>query len=294
MPELSLPGQTAHVHPDRADYDRFLAEFGLTAAWVAQVAANPHDQIPMPDGCCAQVAPSAIDGLGLFATAALAPGQTAAPARRGGCRTPAGRYANHAASPNAVAVARSSGACPDIDFVARRAIAAGEEITLDYRQALRANPGLTAAVPGSAARRDAITDLVAALMAHGERASPPLKHTLCDGMYMRELFIPAGMLLAGKVHKVACLNICSAGDIEIVTEHGMLRAGGGFTAASPAFTQKLGYAYADTVWVNVFRTDLTDLAAIERALFMDDDETIAHLDPEGRHFGDFLRLRGTP
>lgn len=288
---------------DRADYARFLAEFSLTAEWVAQVSANESDQIAMPSGYCMRVKPSTIHGLGMFAPCLVPKGEIIAPARVGGKRTPAGRYVNHSATPNAVAQLHMGVPDGDIALVALRAIGTGEEVLVDYRQTCRLNgigtppkaPPATvsptaAAVAAFAAmpRREQMTSLIADLMMHGARDAGLLKHTICNGMYMRELFIPAGMLLAGKVHKVPCLNICSSGDIEIITEHGMLRAGAGFTAASSAGTQKIGYAYADTVWINVFRTDLTDLDAIERAIFMDDAEMIAYLDAAGRHFTHYL------
>jgi hypothetical protein len=287
-PAVTDSREAADAARDRADFDAFLLETGLSADWVAAVSQYTHDLIPMPHGWCVQVLPSPIQGQGLFATHNIGPGEIIAPARRGNKRTPAGRYANHAANPNACGVPNSQAPNADIDLVALRPIRPGEEITLDYRQSFRTNRSLAAA-----ARREHMTSLVAALMAHGDRRSPPVKHTLCNGMYMRELFIPAGTVLAGKVHRVACLNVCSAGDIEIATEHGLMRVAAGFTAVSEPFTQKLGYAYADTVWINVFRTDLTDIAAIEREVFMSDDEMIAYLDPEGRHFEEFLKLRGT-
>lgn len=290
MPTLVLESQQ-FVNPaiDHADFARFLEETGLTAEWVEAVSVNPSDQTQMPHGWCLLVARSPIHGCGAFAVDSVAPGQVVAPARVGGRRTPAGRYVNHSAYPNACGVPVSHALDADVDFVALRPIMPGDEITVDYRHAFRTNRSLAVA-----ARREQMTSLVATLMAHGDRQAPPVKHTLCNGMYMRELFIPQGMLLAGKVHKVPCLNICSSGDIEVATENGLTRAGAGFTAVTQPLSQKLGYAYADTVWVNVFRTDLTDIAAIEREVFLDDGEMIAFLDPDGKHFHDYFQMRGTP
>lgn len=127
--------------PDRADYLACLTQFGFTEEQARAQAENEIDQIPFPHGgykC--MVAPSRIDGRGLFATAGIESGEVIAPARIGGRRTPAGRFTNHAISPNARMVLRENG---DIDLVASRAIQgcaggqAGEEITIDYRQALR-------------------------------------------------------------------------------------------------------------------------------------------------------------
>lgn len=94
----------------------------------------------------------------------------------------------------------------------------------------------------------------------------PLKHTFLDGMYVREIFIPKGTLLIGRVHKIDCVNIVSSGDISILTEHGSARVYAGYCAPSPAGIQKVGYAHEDTVFVNVFRTDETDLSKVEQII----------------------------
>lgn len=106
-------------------------------------------------------------------------------------------------------------------------------------------------------------DMVAIL---GANSVPPVKHTFMDGIYMREMLIPKGTLLIGKVHKVDCINIVSKGDISILTEFGSGRVTAGYSSISPAGTQKMGYANEDTVFVNVFRTDETDSAKVEDEL----------------------------
>ena len=100
-----------------------------------------------------------------------------------------------------------------------------------------------------------------------------VKHTFLDGMYIRELFIPKGSVLIGKIHKLPCVNIVSKGDISVLTETGSARVKAGYSVASPVGIQKLGYAHEDTVFVNVFRTDETDIAKIEDAVAFDSYES---------------------
>lgn len=264
---------------------------------------NPLDQTPMPDGFArVAVSESPIHGKGLFATRRILTGEIIAPARIAGKRTPAGRYTNHSCRSNSTGARRSDSPDSDIDMYAISDIEAGMEILIDYRHSLdvggsgllprknlivvASHDAEDAALSGYLVmpRGEQITSLIADLMSAREMEPPPVKHTFCNGMYMRELFIPKHTLLAGKLHKVTCLNICSSGDIDIATEHGSVRVGAGFTAASPAFTQKLGYAYEDTVWVNIFRTDETDIGKLERDLFFSDAEMIDYLDPSHRHF----------
>lgn len=133
------------VMADRADYGSMLFDIGMTAEQVAAIAADESDLIPLPLGSYKfGIFPSGIHGRGLFATAPIVPGEVIAPARVDGNRTPAGRYTNHAATPNAVMAAMPNG---DVYLVATRPIGGqlggryGQEITVDYRQAIMAGRG---------------------------------------------------------------------------------------------------------------------------------------------------------
>lgn len=97
----------------------------------------------------------------------------------------------------------------------------------------------------------------------GDRREFEVRHTFLNGIYMRELFIPKGSLLIGKIHKMECINIVSKGDISILTELGSNRVTAGYSAVSPAGIQKVGFANEDTVFVNVFRTEEIDVGKIE-------------------------------
>ncbi len=90
-----------------------------------------------------------------------------------------------------------------------------------------------------------------------------VQHTLIDGVYTRTLFIPKGSLLMGKVHLKECMNIVAKGDISVLTETGMGRFQAGHVAVSKPGIQKVGYAHQDTVFINVFRTDETNIEKIE-------------------------------
>lgn len=100
----------------------------------------------------------------------------------------------------------------------------------------------------------------------GEHVEMPVEHQFATGMYMRKLFIKKGTVLVGKIHKQECMNIVASGDISVLTETGSMRCGAGFTVTSPAGIQKLGYAHEDTVFINVFLTDETDIEKLEEAL----------------------------
>jgi hypothetical protein len=129
-----------HRQADRDDFAAAIAELGYSMETVRSQSEFAGDQIPMPSGHYkVKVGPSSIEGRGMFATADIAEGETIAPARIGGKRTPAGRYTNHARQPNACM--RISNADGDVELVALRRLRGcaggrdGDEITVDYRQA---------------------------------------------------------------------------------------------------------------------------------------------------------------
>lgn len=97
----------------------------------------------------------------------------------------------------------------------------------------------------------------------GDQREFEVQHTLIDGVYTRTLFIPKDSVLVGKIHLKECVNIVAKGDISVLTETGMGRFKAGHVAVSGPGIQKVGYAHEDTVFINVFRTELTEIDKIE-------------------------------
>lgn len=103
-------------------------------------------------------------------------------------------------------------------------------------------------------------------------------HHVSDGVYTRKLFIPKGQLLVGKIHKKSCMNIVAMGDITVITETGSARVKAGYTVQSPAGLMKIGYAHEDTIFINVFRTDETDIQKIEAEIACESFEELSCID----------------
>ena len=97
------------------------------------------------------------------------------------------------------------------------------------------------------------------------------EHTLINGVYTRILRIRKGQVLIGKIHKKECVNIVAKGDISVLTEHGSGRIKAGHVAVSGPGIQKIGYAHEDTIFINVSRTDQTDIEKIEQEIASEDD-----------------------
>lgn len=95
---------------------------------------------------------------------------------------------------------------------------------------------------------------------------PPVHH-FSKGIYAREILIPAGTLLTGKIHKTEHLNIISKGLIAVWTEaEGVKRIKAPFSFVAKPGTRRVGYALEDTVWTTIHGTDETDLAKLEETL----------------------------
>jgi hypothetical protein len=102
------------------------------------------------------------------------------------------------------------------------------------------------------------------------QADLPIKHHFSKGLYCREMFIPAGVVLTGKIHKDETLNILAQGTILVISSDGTekeLSAPSVFI--SPPNTKKAGYAVTDCVFINVHATNETDLDKIEREVILD-------------------------
>ena len=118
-------------------------------------------------------------------------------------------------------------------------------------------------------------NLIEAEMRKHPQLDLPLKHHFSDGLYARELFIPKGTLLTGKVHKFQQLNIMSKGDMSVLTEHGIVRVQAPYHVVSPPGTKRIAFAHEDTVWTTILATDETDIAKLEAHFVVDTDQEYA-------------------
>ncbi len=112
--------------------------------------------------------------------------------------------------------------------------------------------------------REQIATLEAYILS-GEQVETPTTHYFAPGLYARQMFIPAGTVLTGAVHKTEHLAIF-VGDITVWTEGGMKRLTGHHTFVSQPGAKRVGFAHADTWCTGFFPSDKTDVAELERDL----------------------------
>jgi hypothetical protein len=94
----------------------------------------------------------------------------------------------------------------------------------------------------------------------------PIVHYFSNGMYIREMHVPAGVTLTGKIHRTEHLCVLSKGEVSVANEHGIKTYKAPYTIASPSGVKRAVYAHEDAVWANLHRTDETDLDKLEAML----------------------------
>lgn len=79
-----------------------------------------------------------------------------------------------------------------------------------------------------------------------------LRHYFVDGLYVREIHIPAGCVIVGYIHMQPCITTVSKGRILINDGTGVMDISAPFTVAVAAGSKKAGYALEDTVWSDAY------------------------------------------
>jgi hypothetical protein len=100
----------------------------------------------------------------------------------------------------------------------------------------------------------------------------PLKHTFVDNGYVREIFLPKGMMFVTKIHKKTHPYFIMYGDVSVLTENGVIRLKGPYSGITQAGTKRVIYTHQDTTWITVHSTMKTDLKDIEDELIAKDFE----------------------
>ena len=94
-------------------------------------------------------------------------------------------------------------------------------------------------------------------------------HYQIDGVYVRSLSIPAGMVLTGKIHNHEHIAILAQGTIRVHNGEGFKEITAPCTWVEKAGIKRLGYALTDCTFINVIRTDLKEISDIEKEAVSD-------------------------
>jgi hypothetical protein len=101
------------------------------------------------------------------------------------------------------------------------------------------------------------------LMRQQEQVELEVKHHFAYGTYTRELFIPKGVMLTGKIHKYSQFNILIKGEMSVLIDDQVQRIKAPLYVVSQAGTKRIAIAHEDCIWLTIHGTHETDLEKIE-------------------------------
>ena len=122
--------------------------------------------------------------------------------------------------------------------------------------------------------RDAIQSMALSLkdkISTGELQSQdcPVKHRFAKGCYLREILMPAGTRIIGKIHATEHFNILLTGKVTVITAEGSEYIEAPFTFVSKAGVQKVVIIHEDCLWQTLHVTDKTELDEIEKEVIVE-------------------------
>lgn len=91
----------------------------------------------------------------------------------------------------------------------------------------------------------------------------PVRHHFAPGLYAREMTLPKGGVIVGKIHRHAHVNTISKGRVWVVTEFAKEELVGPVTFVSIPGSKRVVVAQEETIWTTYHPTTETDLARIE-------------------------------
>jgi len=106
-----------------------------------------------------------------------------------------------------------------------------------------------------------------------EQVHAPVVNRFAPGVYIREIFMPAGSVIVGKVHMTEHFNIVLSGSVQLSNEDGTTtRIEAPCTFVSKAGVRKVLYCETDVVWQTIHPTDKTDEEELTTDLVVDTPE----------------------
>lgn len=102
------------------------------------------------------------------------------------------------------------------------------------------------------------------------------RHFFSNGVYVREVYMPAGAVIIGKIHKDSHVNIISKGCLIVSTENGMETLEAPYTFISPANTKRILRVVEDTIWTTIHPNpdNIKDENKLEKLLIIPEENLI--------------------
>ena len=100
-------------------------------------------------------------------------------------------------------------------------------------------------------------------------AECPVTHRFSDGIYLREILMPKGTRIIGKIHSTEHFNVILTGSVTIITAEETIEAKAPYTFISRAGVQKVVIIHEACQWQTLHVTNKTDLEEIEKDVIVD-------------------------
>ena len=100
-------------------------------------------------------------------------------------------------------------------------------------------------------------------------AECPVTHRFANGCYLREIFMPKGTRIIGKIHATEHFNVLLTGKVTVITAEGREDIQAPYTFVSKAGVQKVVIIHEDCIWQTLHVTNETDLEKIEKEVIVE-------------------------
>ena len=270
------------------DFEQMLTDLLVTKEQLTEISENPKDRVNVLLKNTV-VSDSNTHGKGIFSIQDIDENVLIDKARWGDLRTQVGRYVNHSSAPNCVMQLVGQ----DVYLKSIKNITSGSELTVDYRQSSK----LSSWCPVEARKASvsnletSIEDLVKNDPSLDAISLCPIKHHFSErvdeygcGMYAREMFMPKGVTLTGKIHKHSHLNILISGRIYYsCSQLGSRELIAPCTFESPKGAKRAFHALEDSVFTTIHHTktpSIDDIETVENECVTDNYTSIGMTEPE--------------
>lgn len=96
-----------------------------------------------------------------------------------------------------------------------------------------------------------------------EQVECPVTHRFAPGVYLREIFMPAGTFIIGQRHNTEHFNVITKGQALVRIDGVVETIRAGDTFVSEPNVRKVLYIEEDMVWQTIHPTEETDLGLLE-------------------------------
>jgi hypothetical protein len=120
-----------------------------------------------------------------------------------------------------------------------------------------------------------IDELEVAMLSNFDAVDCPVKHMFTNGMYIRELFMPAGSMITSKIHNTEHPYTVSYGVVAVSIDGGEWdKITAPYTGITKPGTRRVLYVIEDCIWTTYhplddMKSEFNDLSVVEQEEIVD-------------------------